>query len=99
MQDPYNVYGGFAGQRHLKRPSRTPSGIRNKHWNNIGGGDGFGVQIDKQDPDIIYVEWQGGRVQPPPNVHRRNGDIKPLPGKDDPKYRFEHADRPEPDSQ
>lgn len=88
MADPYNVYGGLQDNGTWKGPSRTPSGVRNKHWNNIGGGDGFAVQIDKRDPDLVYVEWQGGRVQRRRMSTGEMKDIKPLPGKDDPKYRF-----------
>ena len=88
MDDPYNVYGGLQDNGTWFGPSRTPSGIKNKHWDSIGMGDGFHVYVDGQDPDIVYVEWQGGRIQ---RVRKSTGetkDIKPLPGEDEPEYRF-----------
>ncbi len=88
MATPYNVYGGLQDNGTWMGPSRTPSGIQNKHWDSIGFGDGFHVYVDRADPDVIYVEWQGGRIQ---RVRRSTGeakDIQPLPNKDEPKYRF-----------
>jgi len=88
MADPYNVYGGLQDNGSWMAPSRTPSGIQNKHWDNIGMGDGFHVYVDRRDSDILYVEWQGGRMQ---RVRRSTGerkDIQPLPEEGDPKYRF-----------
>lgn len=88
MEDPYNVYGGLQDNGTWIGPSRTPSGIQNKHWDNIGFGDGFHVYVDRQDPDIVYVEWQGGRIQRTRRSTGESKDIKPLPGEGDPKYRF-----------
>lgn len=88
MEDPYNVYGGLQDNGTWMGPSSTPSGIQNKHWDNIGSGDGFHAHVDRQDHDIVYVEWQGGRIQ---RVRKSIGeakDIQPLPGENDPKYRF-----------
>ncbi len=65
MAEPYNVYGGLQdngtwGGPHASLSSR---GILNKHWRNFNGGDGFHVQVDPVDPDIvIYVESQGGSI-------------------------------------
>ncbi|MCH7527756.1 MAG: glycosyl hydrolase, partial [Planctomycetes bacterium] len=88
MDNPYNVYGGLQDNGTWMGPSRTPSGIQNKHWDSIGGGDGFYVFVDPRDSDIVYVEWQGGRIQRIRKSTRESKDIQPLPGKDDPKYRF-----------
>ncbi|MGB2988067.1 MAG: glycosyl hydrolase [Phycisphaerae bacterium] len=89
MEDPYNVYGGLQDNGSWMGPSQTPSGgVQNKHWDSIGFGDGFHVHVDRQKPDIVYLEWQGGRIQ---RVHKSTGeskDIQPLPDKGDLKYRF-----------
>lgn len=88
MADPYNVYGGLQDNGTWMGPSQTPSGIQNKHWDNIGFGDGFCAVVDRADPDIVYVEWQGGRIQ---RVHKPTGeskDIQPLPREGEPKLRF-----------
>ena len=60
----------------------------NKHWENIGSGDGFHAYVDRADGDIVYLEWQGGRMQ---RMRKSSGevkDIQPLEQKEDPKYRF-----------
>lgn len=88
MEDPYNVYGGLQDNGTWVGPSRTASGIQNKHWDNVGFGDGFHAHVDKSDSDIVYVEWQGGRIQRVRRSTLEARDIQPLPGEGDPKYRF-----------
>ncbi len=88
MEQPYNVYGGLQDNGTWFGPSSTASGVMNKHWENIGSGDGFHAYVDRGDNDIVYVEWQGGRMQ---RMRKSNGevkDIQPLERKGDPKYRF-----------
>ncbi|RME41779.1 MAG: glycosyl hydrolase, partial [Planctomycetota bacterium] len=88
MEDPYNVYGGLQDNGTWYGPSRAPAGIQNRHWRNIGSGDGFAAHVDRGDPNIVYVEWQGGRIQ---RVNKKTGeakDIQPLPQEGDPKLRF-----------
>ncbi len=80
----YYVYGGTQDNSTLGGPSRTTDrvGIANEHWFIAVGGDGFEPQIDPQDPNIVYAQWQyGGLIR----HDRRSGeivDIKPreLPG-------------------
>ena len=88
MADPYNVYGGLQDNGSWMGPSRSPNGIENRDWQNIGGGDGFYVLVDPTDPDIIYAESQGGNVY---RYNRRTGErkeIKPMPTEGEPEYRF-----------
>jgi photosystem II stability/assembly factor-like uncharacterized protein len=61
---PYWVYGGLQDNGSWAGPSGTynQEGITNDEWFRIGGGDGFYVQVDPQDPDILYVESQNGSV-------------------------------------
>jgi photosystem II stability/assembly factor-like uncharacterized protein len=88
MERPYNVYGGLQDNGTWMGPTATPSGVQNKHWNNIGFGDGFHAYVEKADPDIVYVEWQGGRVERRRKSTGESKSISPLPGRDDPKLRF-----------
>lgn len=62
MQTPYNVYGGLQDNGSWRGPSSVWEwdGIRNYHWQNIGGGDGFGTVSDPLDPDVGYSMSQGG---------------------------------------
>ena len=88
METPYNVYGGLQDNGTWFGPSTTRIGVQNKHWENIGSGDGFHAYVDRADSDIVYVEWQGGRMQ---RMRKSTGevkDIQPLEKDGDPKYRF-----------
>ena len=88
MDRPYNVYGGLQDNGSWMGPSEAPGGIRNKHWKNIGSGDGFWAMRDSADADYVYSESQGGAIT---RINVKTGesrDIKPSPGPGDPDYRF-----------
>ena len=88
MEKPYNVYGGLQDNGSWCGPSRSPGGIANSDWIEVGGGDGFYVLVDPHDSDILYREYQGGRIS---RAHRSTGeskDIRPYPKAGEPKYRF-----------
>jgi photosystem II stability/assembly factor-like uncharacterized protein len=73
MATPYNVYVGLQDNGSWMGPSQAAGGVRNKHWTNVGYGDGFWAFPDPQDPGIVYSEMQGGglfRVTP------KTGEIK-----------------------
>ncbi|HEX9611164.1 MAG TPA: hypothetical protein VF978_04695 [Gemmatimonadales bacterium] len=59
---PYKICGGLQDNGSWCAPSRRPNGITNADWVNVGGGDGFVTAQDPNDPDIIYVESQGGNM-------------------------------------
>lgn len=61
-QKPYKVYGGLQDNGSWSAPSQSPSGINNRDWEDLYGGDGFWVQPDLTNPDIIYAESQGGNM-------------------------------------
>ncbi|HKK42752.1 MAG TPA: hypothetical protein VJ963_10115, partial [Bacteroidales bacterium] len=76
---PYNVYGGLQDNGSWMGPSSKPGGIRNEDWVNIGYGDGFYAYRDASDPDIIYSQYQGGRIS---RNNLRTGEskyLKPFP--------------------
>jgi len=88
MARPYNVYGGLQDNGTWMGPSRAVGGIANRHWRNIGYGDGFWAFSDPTDPDLAYVEYQGGHISRVRKSTGENKEIKPLPGASDPEFRF-----------
>ncbi len=100
-RNPYWVCGGLQDNGSWCGPTNTldSQGIRNADWQNIGGGDGFYVQIDPEDSSVLYAESQGGRVSrvnlatgermsiaPTPNFDLEEGSPrkKDYPSADDP---------------
>jgi photosystem II stability/assembly factor-like uncharacterized protein len=61
---PYNVMGGMQdnGSWHGPAYTWTNGGIRNYYWNNVGGGDGFDVVPDPDDPSWVYSMSQQGNL-------------------------------------
>jgi photosystem II stability/assembly factor-like uncharacterized protein len=88
MDWPYNVYGGLQDNGSWSAPSRGPAGIQNRNWRSIGFGDGFWAFRDATDPDVAYVEYQGGKISRIRLSTGENRDIQPLPAAGDPEYRF-----------
>ena len=69
----------------LGGPSRTTNvhGIANADWYVTIFGDGFKTQIDPENPDIVYSQWQYGHLV---RFDRKSGetlDIQPQPAADD----------------
>ena len=60
----YNVYGGTQDNLNVGGPSHTTSssGITNADWFVTQGGDGFRTQVDPEDPNTIYSEYQDGAL-------------------------------------
>ncbi len=88
MQIPYNVYGGLQDNGSWTGPSHRTGGIRNKHWDSVGYGDGFWVFADATDPDLVFAEYQGGKLL---RVDRRTNEVKSIAPSQDPdgeKLRF-----------
>ena len=61
-KEPYNVYGGLQDNGSWMAPSQSAFGIKNADWKFLYGGDGFWVQPDGVDENIVYAEYQGGHV-------------------------------------
>ncbi len=91
MRRPYNICGGLQDNGSWCGPSAVldSQGITNADWFRVGGGDGFYVQIDPTDPDIVYAESQDG------NLFRRNlktgesRSVRPEPKEGEARYRFQ----------
>ena len=58
----YKVYGGLQDNGSWGGPNKVNNnrGPVNGDWFNIGGGDGFVVRVDKDDPNKLYGESQNG---------------------------------------
>jgi photosystem II stability/assembly factor-like uncharacterized protein len=91
MAEPfYGIAGGLQDNSTWGGPSRTRAadGIFNSDWYAMAGGDGFYAAIDPTDPNIAYVESQGGVIL---RYDRRTGDrkgIQPQAPEGESPYRF-----------
>ncbi|MFA5328439.1 MAG: hypothetical protein WC384_11670 [Prolixibacteraceae bacterium] len=86
----YNVYGGTQDNNSMGGPSQTTSndGVTNDEWFVTVGGDGFWIDTDPNDPNIIYTESQYGGMA---RFDRKSGEdisIKPRDGKDELTYKW-----------
>ncbi len=86
----YNLLGGAQDLGTLLGPSRTTNveGVRNRDWFVPLGADGYACSFDPEDPNIAYMEWQGGRLQRYDRASHETLDIRPVPAPDDPPERF-----------
>lgn len=75
-QRPYNVYGGLQDNGSWTGPSRAAGGVGNHHWRNVGFGDGFWVFVDPFDDNIVYSEYQGGKLL---RVNQTLSEVKNIP--------------------
>jgi photosystem II stability/assembly factor-like uncharacterized protein len=91
MAEPFfGIAGGLQDNSTWGGPSRTRAsdGIFNSDWYAMAGGDGFYAAIDPTDPNIAYVESQGGVIL---RYDRRTGDrkgIQPQAPEGEDAYRF-----------
>jgi photosystem II stability/assembly factor-like uncharacterized protein len=85
---PYNVYGGLQDNGSWMGPSRAPGGIQNRDWKNVGYGDGFWAFPDPNDDNIVYSEYQGGKILRVRKSLSEVKDIRPYRGKDEADLRF-----------
>lgn len=87
-QIPYNVYGGLQDNGSWVGPSASAGGIENRDWEAVGGGDGFWVQPDGQDPNFVYSESQGGNISVLNRKTNQSQLIQPQALQGDPKLRW-----------
>jgi len=86
----YYVYGGTQDNNSIGGPSRSKAreGVGSADWFVTMGGDGFGQQVDPEDPNTVYSEMQdGGLVRYDRGTGQRVG-INPVPGRGEPPFRF-----------
>lgn len=60
---PYWVFGGLQDNGSWGGPGISKhGGAIGSDWISVGGGDGFVVRTDREDPDLVYSESQNGRI-------------------------------------
>ncbi len=86
----YNVLGGAQDLGTLWGPARTTNieGVRNRDWYVPMGADGYAVQIDPRDPDILYLQTQQGNLYRYDRESEEALDIQPQPAPGDPPERW-----------
>ncbi len=86
----YHVVGGTQDNGTLYGPTATASanGVRNRDWIVPFGADGYDCAIDPEDPDTLYVTWQGGHLLRYDRVTREVLDVQPQPAPGDPPERW-----------
>jgi hypothetical protein len=86
----YNVYGGTQDNWSLGGPSRTMNrnGITNDDWFVTLGGDGFESQIDPDDANIVYSQYQYGNLFRFDKQSGERVDIKPRARRGEDAYRW-----------
>lgn len=86
----YYVYGGTQDNNSLGVPSRTTSanGITNADWFFTLGGDGYETQVDPEDPNIVYPQYQYGGLSRFDKKSGENVDIRPVEGENEPALRW-----------
>ena len=86
----YNVYGGTQDNNSMVGPSRNLNrdGVANDEWVVTAGGDGFWIDTDPTNSDIIYTESQYGNIS---RYDRKSGEsigIRPVERKGEETYKW-----------
>ncbi|GHF20505.1 hypothetical protein GCM10017044_14220 [Kordiimonas sediminis] len=81
----FNILGGAQDLGTLYGPSRTTTtdGVRNDDWDVPLGADGYGVDFDPDDPNIMYFMFQEGTLFRHDRRSRENISIWPMPAEGD----------------
>ncbi|MBK6731848.1 MAG: glycosyl hydrolase [Bacteroidetes bacterium] len=85
---PYNVYGGLQDNGSWTGPSSKLGGIKNSDWKTLGYGDGFNCFADRDDPNVTYWQYQGGRIYRSNSATGESKYIKPFPDAETDDLRF-----------
>ena len=86
----YNIVGGAQDLGTLIGPSRTMNveGVRNQDWYVPLGADGYDTDFDPEDPNIVYMEIQGGLLHRYDRRSEEAQNIQPQPAPKDPPERW-----------
>lgn len=86
----YNVTGGTQDNNSSVGPSRNTSrdGVTKGEWTVTIGGDGFWSNVDPENPDIVYSEYQYGNLYRYDNKSDESVYIKPQPAKGELTYKW-----------
>jgi photosystem II stability/assembly factor-like uncharacterized protein len=76
-QDPYKVYGGLQDNSSWSAEANYPGGVSTDRWQNLYGGDGFWVVTERDNPNVIYAEYQGGNIARIDPRTKTTRDIQP----------------------
>lgn len=87
---PYRVYGGLQDNGSVGFPihGKTSAGIQPFDAYRVGGGDGFYVCIDSEDPNTVYAESQFGGMTRVDLVTGASTSIRPRAQKGEQPLRF-----------
>ncbi len=90
MRTPYWVTCGLQDNGSWAGPSATADGrgIVNEDWLSVGGGDGFFVKPDPEDPNTVYSNYQMGNISRYDLRIFRGKAIRPAARFAEPPYRF-----------
>jgi photosystem II stability/assembly factor-like uncharacterized protein len=86
----YNIYGGTQDNFSLGGPSRSRNahGITNSDWFVTQLGDGFETQIDPDNPNIVYAQYQHGGLTRFDKATGEMTGIQPQPREGEDNYRW-----------
>ncbi|MBN1938864.1 MAG: hypothetical protein JW843_04715 [Candidatus Aminicenantes bacterium] len=87
---PYHVYCGLQDNNAWGGPSASfdGGGVRNEDWFILAGGDGFFVQPDPKDPNIIYSNSQGNGITRFDRRINQAISVRPQAPLSEPPYRY-----------
>ena len=86
----YDLLGGAQDLGTVHGPSRTRNmeGVRNRDWYVPLGADGYGVQIDPRDPNILYLMTQQGNLYRADRQSEETLHIQPVAAPGEPPERW-----------
>lgn len=92
-QEPYNIYGGMQDNGVWVGPSNYQFSSEwlqtGKYpYENLMGGDGMQIQIDKRNPNIVFTGFQFGNYYRIDRANNKREYISPKPKKDEKPFRF-----------
>ncbi|MFV8363209.1 glycosyl hydrolase [Flavobacterium sp. ZT3P35] len=92
-QEPYNIYGGMQDNGVWVGPSNykfSSDWLQDGKYpyENLMGGDGMQIQIDKRNPNIVFTGFQFGNYYRIDRATNKREYVSPKPKKDEKPFRF-----------